>query len=214
MGWKRVALNICAGVLAMVPAWGQRTQADTPEAALHAMTRQAGVIFAGEVTAVRLLGGSGGATGVVEIDFRVDGALRGASVGSYTLREWAGLWPANNAPFRVGQRYLMLLHAPGASGLSSPVGGMDGAIPIRGSDPVSGVIDLRWVGTRAVRPLSYALEPRGMRPIARPLVGTSVVVNAPATVTQAAFDPGLQTKTYASVMTMLQSWEREDHGTR
>ena len=73
-----------------------------------------------------------GATGVVEIEFAVEDAVRGVSGGTYTLREWAGLWPAGDEPFRVGQRYLMLLHAPGAAGLSSPVGGMDGAIPIRG----------------------------------------------------------------------------------
>jgi hypothetical protein len=74
----------------------------------------------------------------------------------------------------VGQRFLILLHAPSAAGLSSPVGGMDGAIPIRGSvlaglqagrlagnaAPADGrTVDLRWVATRVVRPVWYLPEP-------------------------------------------------------
>jgi hypothetical protein len=101
--------------------------------ALHAMSRLAGVIFTGQVVAVRRIEGLNGANGVVEITFAVEDAVRGVSGSAYTLREWAGLWPAGDEPFRVGQRFLMLLHAPGAGGLSSPVGGTDGAIPIRGN---------------------------------------------------------------------------------
>ena len=71
-------------------------------------------------------------SGVVEVEFRVDQAVRGCAAGGpYMLREWAGLWAAGNQRYRVGQRLLMMLHAPGAAGMSSPVGGMDGAIPIR-----------------------------------------------------------------------------------
>ena len=65
----------------------------TVEDALHEMSDAAGVIFAGQVTAVRRVAGVGGASGVVEVDFRVDNAVRGCvSGGTYTLREWAGLW--------------------------------------------------------------------------------------------------------------------------
>jgi hypothetical protein len=139
------------------------------------MTQLAGVIFAGQVVAVRQLQAVGGATGVVEITFAVDDAVRGAGGGSYTLREWAGLWPGGDEPFRVGQRYLMLLHSPGAAGLSSPVGGMDGAIPIRGVASAAGPAeadslsaDLSWVGTRVVvQPTAYLAQGRG--PIARPI---------------------------------------------
>jgi hypothetical protein len=80
------------------------------------MSRLAGVIFAGQVIGVRRLDGGNGATGVVEITFAVEDAVRGVSGSTYMLREWAGLWPAGDEPFRVGQRYLMLLHAPGAAG--------------------------------------------------------------------------------------------------
>jgi hypothetical protein len=144
------------------------------EAALHAMAQQAAVIFAGQVVAVRRQDGVNGATGVVEIDFAVDDAVRGVSGSAYLLREWAGLWTGGDQPFRVGQRFLILLHAPSAAGLSSPVGGMDGAIPIRGSvlaglqagrlagnaAPADGrTVDLRWVATRVVRPVWYLPEP-------------------------------------------------------
>jgi len=105
------------------------------------MFDQAGVIFTGQVVAVRRVNAASDATGAIEIDFVVDtdGAIRGVANGSlYTLREWAGLAPAGNLPFQPGQRYLMLLHTAGPSGLSSPVGGPDGAIPIRGSGPAAG----------------------------------------------------------------------------
>src|ERR1035437_903175 len=143
--------------------------------ALHAMSQQASVIFAGQVTGVRRNDGDTGTIGVVEIDFAVEDAIRGVIGGTYTLREWAGLWPTGEAPFSIGQHYLMLLNAPGPSGLSSPVGGMDGAIPVRGSSPPprsratpslasetaapstpdSRVVDLRWIGTMVVRPVAY-----------------------------------------------------------
>src|ERR1700735_844058 len=97
----------------------------TVEDALHHMSDQAGVVFLGEVVAIRHIAGEGGASGVVEVEFRVDQAVRGCTGGSsYVLREWAGLWSGGDQRYRVGQRLLMLLHAPGAGGVTSPVGGM------------------------------------------------------------------------------------------
>jgi hypothetical protein len=170
--------------------------------ALQAMAQQAGVIFTGQVTAVRQH------DAVVEIDFAVKDAVRGVSSGSYTLREWAGLWPGGDEPFRAGQRYLMLLHSPGASGLSSPVGGMDGAIPIRGGASTAGmstdglVMDLGWVGTRVVRPTGFPLVS-----IARPILRPAAIVpieGIPASAAKGA--------SYTTVLGMLRSWEQGDHG--
>jgi hypothetical protein len=94
---------------------------------LHQLSDKADVIFAGQVLAIRRPNG-----GVVEVEFRVDQAIRGCTAGTpYILREWAGLWAGDNQRYRVGQRLLMLLHAPSAAGMSSPIGGLDGAIPIR-----------------------------------------------------------------------------------
>jgi hypothetical protein len=101
----------------------------TLEDALRDLSNSAGVIFLGEVTAIRHIP----AGSIVEIDFRIEQAVRGCTTGStYTLREWAGLWSGGDERYHIGDRRLMLLHAPSAAGLSSPVGGMDGAIPVRG----------------------------------------------------------------------------------
>ncbi len=196
------------------------------ESALHAMSRLAGVIFAGRVIAVRRDDGIGinGATGVVEIEFAVDDAIRGVSSGAYTLREWAGLWPAGDQPFRVGQRFLMLLHTPGPAGLSSPIGGTDGAIPIRGSaqpavETGGRVVDLRWVATRAVRPASY--QPASVaHPIGRPVTvhpnaavaSAAVGVESESSTATAAAFPDSDDIT--TVLAMLRTWERDDHATR
>jgi hypothetical protein len=127
--WALLLLTTSAAPAQTAPAMPPATVED----ALHEMSDAAGVMFTGQVTAIRRIPGEGGASGVVEIDFRVDKAVRGCVAGStYTLREWAGLWTDSNGRYRVGQRLLMMLHAPGASGMSSPVGGMDGAVPIRG----------------------------------------------------------------------------------
>ncbi|WP_157466519.1 hypothetical protein [Edaphobacter aggregans] len=135
----------------------------TIEDALHQMSDSAGVIFVGEVIAIRNLPGENGASGVVEVDFRVDQAVRGPAAGAtYTLREWAGLWAGGEPRYRTGQRLLILLDAPGPSGITSPVGGMAGAIPIRATTPAAQaasastatsplIADLRWVGTRLQR---------------------------------------------------------------
>jgi hypothetical protein len=103
------------------------------------MFDQAGIIFTGQVTAVRRVDSVNGSSGILEIDISIDNAIRGAAPNTiYTLREWAGLAPNSDSPFLVGRRYLMLLHAPGPSGLASPVGGPDGVIPILpGNDAAS-----------------------------------------------------------------------------
>jgi hypothetical protein len=182
------ALGLALGAGAAVSA---QTGAQSTDDALRAMEQAAGVIFAGQVIAVRPLAGADGSAGVVEIEFAVDDAVRGVSGGSYTLREWAGLFPGGDEPFRVGQQFLMLLYTPSAAGLSSPVGGMDGAIPIHGEAvstvasaaavgarvmvaadttgadgrvPDGRVMDMRWVQTWVVRPLAYRAES-----VARPI---------------------------------------------
>lgn len=60
------------------------------------------------------------------------------------------------ARYVVGQRALLLLHAPSAAGFSSPVGGADGVVSVQG-EAVGGTTDLRWVAARALR--TVALRP-------------------------------------------------------
>ena len=140
----------------------------TLTAALRAMAAQAGVIFVGTVTSVRRVEGDGfSAVGVVEVRFAVEAVVRGVSGGSYTLREWGGLLPPGERGFVVGDRRLMLLHSPAATGLSSPVGGFEGAIPVvgtgarvgwssKGTTAAEPMLDLRWIAARLVRPVQDA----------------------------------------------------------
>jgi hypothetical protein len=133
---------------------------------LHQLSDKADVIFAGQVVAIRRPDAS-----VVEVEFRVDQAILGCTVGTpYILREWAGLWEGETQRYRVGQNLLMLLHAPSAAGISSPVGGLDGAIPIRqgggAASPLADgatprqppFVDLRWLGAKLPRSVSYRNE--------------------------------------------------------
>ncbi len=179
----------------------------TVEEELHHMSDLAGIIFVGEVTAVRHRAGEAGASGVVEVDFRIDQAIRGCqSGGTYTLREWAGLWMGGDERYRLGQRLLLLLHSPGATGITSPVEGMNGAIPVRPTGPASLatasasttapsslIVDLRWVGTRLQRP---ALAP------------SSPLVTAQGEPSVSDTSMAAQQATVEVVTGMLRSWQQ------
>ncbi len=149
-------------------AYGQGAAVTEPQTVvdvLHQLSNEADVIFAGQVLAIRRP-----SDGVVEVEFRVDQAVRGCAAGTpFILREWAGIWAAGSQRYRVGQRLLMLLHGPGAAGMSSPVGGLDGAIPIRLGAAATALgdkatplqlpfVDLRWLGVRLPRAVAYRSE--------------------------------------------------------
>ncbi len=141
----------------------------TPDDLIVQMSRSAGVIFVGHVVEVRQprAGFSGSpevaAEGVVEVDLYVDQAVRGPAQGSiYTQREWGGLWAGGTERYRTGQRLLVLLHSPDTAGLSSPVHGEEGLIPLRGSGAPPGpddgsssasqwMVDVRWLQAQTLR---------------------------------------------------------------
>jgi hypothetical protein len=203
------------------------------ETALHQMSERADVIFVGQVTAVKRQDGDNVASGVVEIDFQVDQAVRGCAAGvPYVLREWAGLWEADDQRYRVGQRLLMLLHAPGAAGMSAPVDGMDGAIPIvrGGSGPlVAGsswrtappAVDLRWVGVKLLHPVSYgsgqAQTVRSAGQLgaseAHAVAGGSEAAPSLSVGAGEASVPSQQASVDA-VVGMLTSWQKAQYGVR
>jgi hypothetical protein len=210
------------------------------ETALHQMSDRADVIFVGQVTAVRRVDGGNVASGVVEVEFRVDQAIRGCTAGApYVLREWAGLWEVGALRYRVGQRLLMLLHAPGVAGMSSPVDGLDGAIPVvrGGSAPLAGesagrmsppAVDLRWVGIKLLHPVSYrsgvgrgpraAMQPAmsiARSQAVRGVAAGAVVQVAPLTVLSAGEGPGMasvpsQQASVDAVVGMLQAWSKSE----
>jgi hypothetical protein len=166
-------LAVVAALLKNSVSWAQVVStagSQTVTDVLHQMSDQADVIFMGQVLAVRLPSAVGAASGIVEVEFRVDEAVRGCTVGDpYVLREWGGLWAGESQRYFVGQRLLMLLHGPSAGGISSPVGGLDGAIPIRqnatavplekSARPSLPFVDLRWLGAKLPRTIAYRSEP-------------------------------------------------------
>jgi hypothetical protein len=160
---------VAALVLAGVAGRAQTAPAGTVDEALLAMAARAGVIFAGTVVSVQQPDNAG----YVDIRFRIDEAVRGCPAkGFYVLREWAGLWTGGSERYRTGQRLLMLLYARGPSGISSPVNGQDGAIPIlpggvapiadthgvapadAARAPAESLIDLRWVQAETLRTIT------------------------------------------------------------
>jgi hypothetical protein len=210
------------------------TQQQTVVDVLHQLSDKADVVFAGQVVAIRRPND----TSWVEVEFRVDQAIRGCSVGTpYVLREWAGLWTAGNQRYRVGQRLLMLLHAPSASGMSSPVGGLDGAMPIRqggmaaqamdsSTAPQLPFVDLRWLGARLPHVVSYRSEPA---PAAKPddlplltqptahvaasgsVIGAAPITAMPGNVSASDVSVPAQQASVDAVIGMLTTWQKAQH---
>jgi hypothetical protein len=235
--WLRaVAL---AALLAASPAHGQdassasSTSPQTVVDVLHLLSDKADVIFAGQVMAIRRPN-----AGVVEVEFRVDQAIRGWAAGTpYILREWAGLWEGDTQRYRVGQRLLMLLHAPSAAGMSSPVGGLDGAIPIRqggaAASPVADVatppqppfVDLRWLGARLPRAVSYRNGPvHAAKPANLPApflsqpaaasgstIGATPITPTVGNVSTSDSSVPAQQASVDAVIGMLTSWQKAQH---
>jgi hypothetical protein len=100
-------------------------------------------------------------TGVVTITFTVDQPILGTTANTFTLREWAGLWTLGRQRYNLGQRALFLFHPPNAAGLSSPVDGSEGIIPlIPTTADAPPLLDMRRLATRILRnvgdPLPFA----------------------------------------------------------
>jgi hypothetical protein len=122
---------LCGVLLCGSPAFAQANPDTTITAALSSLSARAGVIFAGEVTAIRHI------NGVVEVDFQVHQNLKNATAGGYVLREWSGLWAAGQRRYWVGENAVVFLSAPGKSGLSSSVDGMEGILPMLAGADIS-----------------------------------------------------------------------------
>ncbi len=200
--------------------------AQTIEAALHQMSDRAAVIFIGTVENVRRAEGDGFGAGVVEIRFTVDQPIRGCFGDTYTLREWGGFWNANDSRYRVGQRLLLLLHAPGAAGLSSPVGGMDGAIPLRasgagvrpsdagGAPPAEQVADLRWIGAKLAHTVRYKESKPAANVAPRAISGTAAEGSETAGMAVSDSSVPAQETSVANLIGMMRTWEVASHATR
>jgi hypothetical protein len=222
---QRIAHTLRSIAIAAVAALAQaqtspNTPAQTIEDALHQLSDQAGVVFSGEVTAIRHITGVNGASGLVEIEFHIDQGVRGCtSGGTYILREWAGLWAGGDPRYRVGQRLLMFLHTPGANGITSPVGGMAGVIPIRGGDIAPRatdattahqptIADLRWLSTKIQRTAAYSASSAMPQPVA---TGQTVTATTDTPVNVSAASIPTQQATVDLVIGLLTNWQKAEH---
>ena len=120
-------------------------------AALANLSQRAATVFVGQVVGIRR------DAGVVEIQFRVDTPVVGQVGGSYTLREWAGMWPQGQSRYRLGQRALVFLHGTSSSGLSSVVDGAEGMVPVMADTDGTLLLDVRRLSTRVQRQLGEPL---------------------------------------------------------
>ncbi len=125
--------------------------------ALVNLASRAGLVFVGQVEKIERKGG------LVEVRFAVEQPVVGEVGPTYTLREWSGLWTGGRQRYFVGQRALVFLHAPemgvgGSEGLTSPVDGMDGVVPVvvQGADEEP-LVDVRWLEARVQRAVGSKL---------------------------------------------------------
>jgi hypothetical protein len=91
---------------------------------LSLLTRAAGMIFAGRVTAVhRVPSSQDSALETVAVTFRVERALRGVTIGQdLTISQWIGVW-SSGQHYRIGERLVLFLYPPSRLGLTSSVAG-------------------------------------------------------------------------------------------
>jgi hypothetical protein len=114
---------------------------------LRAVVRRSGTIFVGKVTSIESPR-SPCCLNMVRVTFSVEQAMRGdIHVGEhFSIREWAGLWSAGPR-YRIGERLVLFLYPPSKLGLTSPVDGKWGRVPV-GRD---GVIQL-WPAWKQIVP--------------------------------------------------------------
>lgn len=118
----------------------------TVGAALRGLASRASEVFVGQVASITRK------RGVVEIVFRVDLTVQGSAQSTYTLREWAGLWPPGQHRYWVGERAMVFMRRANGAGLSTPVDGPDGVVPVLVQGAVAEpLIDVRRLSARVER---------------------------------------------------------------
>jgi hypothetical protein len=97
---------------------------------LPQITRAAGTIFSGRVTAIASVPASTSQVEAISISFHVDRAIRGVIPGqTLTIFQWVGLWSGGQR-YRVGEHVVLFLYPPSKLGLTSCVGGVLGRFSI------------------------------------------------------------------------------------
>ena len=154
LGWA--ALLGCGMAAAQTSLQAPPQPPTTTAAALEEISRQAGRILVGTVVDVHLAGGGRpvdwpDGERMMEITLQAEDCVRGCAPGQrFVLREWASLWRGQPHRYRVGQRAVWMLYPQSTSGVSSPVCGMLGVLPISAVNDGQSV-DLRWLQTDVQR---------------------------------------------------------------
>ena len=153
-GWLWVGVLLGLWVWFGVGASAQVAQPDgSVGEALRNLASRAGVAFTGRVAEIHRNGG------VVEVVFCVEQPLLGDVRTTYTLREWGGLGAAGQQRYAVGERVAVFLYAPGTAGLSSPVDGMDGIVPVvQESADSAPLLDVRRLAARVRRRVGEPMD--------------------------------------------------------
>lgn len=155
-----------AGQIPDLPtASDQLTVPETLGQALRQMTEQSGAVFVGRVQAIHFdtapLASQQAGTVTITLEVLTPiYAANGSLAGHYTLREWGGLWTMGRQRYAVGQRALFFLRPPNAAGISTPVGGQIGVVPLVPTTaqsfdtavPQSGTAQSGTVPSRAAQP--------------------------------------------------------------
>jgi hypothetical protein len=145
-GWYASAQEpVLLPTVTAVAAGGIETTT-TVGGALRSLASRAGLVFVGQVAKIERR------SGVVEITFNVDQVVMGSAGVSYTLREWSGLWVASD-PYHLGERALVFLPPVMGTGygVSSPVNGAVGVIPLVPMGADAPLLDVRWLASRLQR---------------------------------------------------------------
>ncbi len=155
LSFRKLGWSLLLGVVAAT-ATGKAQGVPITEAAyapqtslteeLGSLASRAGTIFVGQVISIERR------AGVVEVGFSIEQIVVGGAGGSYTLREWAGLWPQGQSRYTLGERALIFLHAPSAAGFASPVDGAEGVLPVivQGANAPQ-LLDIRRVAAALLR---------------------------------------------------------------
>ncbi len=147
---RAVVRLLCGVLLGLCGAGQARAQGTVPQASISAelqtLAAAARTIFVGQIVSIQHRGS------VVEVGFRVEQPVAGVVGATFTLREWAGMWAPGSQRYAVGQRVLAFMHGASGAGLSSPVHGAEGLVPVvvQGADAPK-LLDVRRVAASVVR---------------------------------------------------------------
>lgn len=174
-------------------ASGQLTVPTTLGQVLRQMAAQSGVVFIGRVRTIHFdtapLASQQAGTVTITLDVLTPiYAASGNLAASYTLREWSGLWTMGRQRYAVGQRALFFLRPPNAAGISAPVGGQMGMVPlVPGAATQTPLLDARLLAANLQRTAGSLLPYAGTSGL--PLADAARIITHPTLALEPTMQP-------------------------